>query len=144
MEIYNWILVVHIFGILAWMSCLFYLPRLFVYHIENIDKKDFCDICEVQERKLYIFIGMPALSAVLFSGIGLLYLNPNLLHSGGFMHAKLFLVFLLMVFYFSCKIFMKQLKAKTCTKTTKFFRIYNEIPTILTIFILILIVIKPF
>ena len=144
MELYNWILVLHIFGILSWMTCLFYLPRLFVYHIENIDKKDFCDVVEVQEKKLYAFIGMPAFGLVIFSGLILLYLNPSLLSGAGFMHAKLLLVFFLAVFYFSCKVFMNQLKEKACTKTTKFFRIYNEIPTVLTILIIILIIVKPF
>jgi putative membrane protein len=144
MEVYNYIVVVHIFAILSWMTCLFYLPRLFVYHIENIDKQDYCDVVEVQEKKLYTFIGMPALATVLISGIALLYINPSLLQGAGFMHTKLLLAFFLMIFYFSNKVFINQLKEKTCTKTSKFFRIYNEIPTVLTIFILILIVIRPF
>ena len=64
MEYYTWILTFHIMAFMSWMSMLFYLPRLYVYHVENLDKKDFTDIIKVQEFKLYKYIIINSLKVI--------------------------------------------------------------------------------
>jgi len=80
MEYYNGILAFHIMAVMSWMALLFYMPRLFVYHVENKDKQDFTDVVEIQELKIYKVIGFPAMIAALISGGIMLYLNPEFLN----------------------------------------------------------------
>ena len=91
MEYYTWILTFHIVAFMSWMTMLFYLPRLFVYHVENIEKKDFVEVVKIQEYKIYKYIGMPAMWATIASGITMLTLNPILLdfETSPWMYAKL-------------------------------------------------------
>ena len=56
MEYYTWILTFHVVAFMSWMAMLFYLPRLFVYHVENIDKKEYVEIVKIQEFKIYKYI----------------------------------------------------------------------------------------
>ena len=81
--------VVHILSFVSWMAALFYLPRLFVYHTENIDKKEFVNIVEVQEEKLYKYIAHPSMVVSLLSGYFLLASNFAIMSGSGFMHVKL-------------------------------------------------------
>ena len=90
MAYYTWILAFHVMGFVSWMAFLFYMPRLFIYHRENADVKAFTDVVEVQEYKLFKYIGMPAMWATVLSGTLMLYLNSGIFSSGGWMHAKLF------------------------------------------------------
>jgi putative membrane protein len=124
----------HVIAVLSWMSMLFYLPRLFVYHVENKDKKEFVEIVKIQEFKLYKYIGAPAMWATIVSGGFLIYLNMELLMNP-WMHAKLFLVLLLILYSFSLDTMRQQLACDKCNKSGKFFRAYNEVPTILAILI---------
>jgi len=126
------------------MAMLFYLPRLFVYHMENIEIQEYINIIKIQEIKLYKYIGLPAFWATFISGITMLLVNPSIFSSGGWMHAKLTLVILLIIYSFSLGYYLQQLANNKCTKSGKFFRFYNEIPTLLAIGIIILVVIKPF
>lgn len=140
---YNYLLTFHIVAFTSWMAMLFYLPRLFVYHVEHWEKKEFKEVVTIQEDKLYNFIGWPSLLATLTSGLALLIINPALFQSGGWLHVKLLATFLLVIYHFSLGYFKKQLK--TCpTRSGRFFRIYNEVPTILMIMIVICVVAKPF
>ena len=70
------ILTFHVIAVMSWMAMLFYMPRLFVYHQENKDKKDFTDIVKIQEDKIYRVIGAPAMWATIISGSLLIYINP--------------------------------------------------------------------
>jgi putative membrane protein len=124
------------------MAMLFYLPRLFVYHVENIDKKDFVDIVKIQEYKIYKYIGMPAMWATIISGATMIYLSPELFKSGMWLHAKLTVVILLVIYSFSLEYFRKQLEENRCKRSGKFFRAYNEIPTLLSILIVTYVVVK--
>jgi len=144
MAYYTWILAFHVMSFISWMAMLFYLPRLFIYHREHADNKAFGEVVEVQEYKLYHYIGVPAMWATILSGSAMLYLNPGIFQSGGWMHAKLFFVALLIAYSFSLNKIRKTLKENPYYKTGKYFRVYNEIPTLLMIFIVIMVVIKPF
>ncbi|MDY0321628.1 MAG: protoporphyrinogen oxidase HemJ [Arcobacteraceae bacterium] len=144
MEYYTWILAFHVLSFISWMAMLFYLPRLFVYHSEHKEKKEFVEVAKIQEYKLYKYIGVPAMWATVISGISMLLLNPSILSGGGWMHAKITVVILLIAYSYSLDFYRKQLEADSCEKSGKFFRAYNEVPTILAIFIVIFVVVKPF
>lgn len=141
---YLWIKVFHIVFFVSWMAVLFYLPRLFVYHAENRDNEGFIKVVKVMEKKLFYFIGIPAFVITVITGLSMIFINPDLLKSGGWLHAKIFLVLLLSAFYFHNEYVRRRFEKGICNKSGKFFRIYNEIPTILLILIVILVIIKPF
>jgi protoporphyrinogen IX oxidase len=144
MAYYNWILAFHVMSMITWMAMLFYLPRLFVYHVEHADNKGFVEVVQIQEHKLYHYIGVPGMWATILSGLTMIALNPGLFQGGGWLHAKLTAVVFLIAYHFMLGRYKKQLKEGTCTKSGKFFRAYNEIPTLLMIFIVIMVVVKPF
>lgn len=142
MDYYLWILVFHVMAFMSWMAMLFYLPRLFVYHVEHAEKKEFTQVVEIQEFKLYKYIGLPALWATVLSGLAMIALNPSVMTSGGWMHAKLTAVAVLMAYSFSLEHYRKQLAKGACTKSGKFFRAYNEVPTALSILIVTYVILK--
>jgi putative membrane protein len=146
MEYYTWILTFHIMAVMSWMAMLFYLPRLFVYHVENIEKKEFVDVVKIQEYKIYKYIGAPAMWATIFSGIAMLSLNTSLLDFSlnPWMYAKLFTLLVLIVYSFSLEKYRKELEADVCKKSGKFFRMYNEMPTMLSILIVAYVITKSF
>jgi putative membrane protein len=123
------------------MALLFYLPRLFVYHQENKDKKEFVEIVKVQELKIYKIIGFPAMLATIISGVILIVSNPELLKEAWF-HAKLTLLIILIAYSFSLEYYRKQLANDICKRSGKFFRAYNEIPTLLAILIVTYVITK--
>ena len=123
---------------------LFYLPRLFVYHREHADNQGFVEVVRIQEYKLFAYIGVPAMWASLVSGAAMLWLNPALLQSGGWMHAKLVLAALLVAYHLSLGILRKRLEADAHYKSGKWFRAYNEVPTLLMIGIVIMVIVRPF
>lgn len=146
MEYYTWILTFHIMAVMSWMAMLFYLPRLYVYHVENKNKKDFVDVVKIQEFKIYKYIGAPAMWATIISGAVMLYLNPYLLsgETGGWMHAKLLVVFFLIIYSFSLEKYRKELEIGNYKKSGNFFRAYNEVPTILALLIVGYVITKTF
>jgi putative membrane protein len=143
-EYYSWILAFHVMSFASWMAVLFYLPRLFIYHVEHKSNgKAFTDVIEIQERKLYSFIGVPAFWATLISGLAMIALNIGLFESGIWLYIKLVTLVFLIAYHYSLNVIRKKLEADTCTKTGKQLRFYNEVPTILMIIIVIMVVIKP-
>jgi putative membrane protein len=128
----------------AWFAVLFYMPRLFVYHAENADNKGFVEVVKVMERKIYYAIGVPSMWATIISGSIMIALNPGLFQSGGWLHAKLTLVAILIGYFFSMGHYYKKLLADDCHKSGKFFRFYNEAPTILLLLIEAMVIVKPF
>jgi putative membrane protein len=98
----------------------------------------------VQEYKLYTYIGVPAMWATILSGSLMLYLNTAIFQSGGWIYVKLFLLTLLVSYSFSLNTIRKKLISDPYYKTGKYFRFYNEVPTLLMIFIVIMVVVKPF
>lgn len=139
---YNWIVWFHLISLISWFAALFYMPRLFVYHAENADNTRFVEVVKVMEMKIYKYIGIPAMWATVATG---LYLAFEIGFSGnGWIHAKIFLVLILMAYFFSLGYFRKKLLVDECIKSGKFFRIYNEVPTILLMVIVGLVIFKPF
>lgn len=135
----------HVLSFMAWMAMLFYLPRLFVYHVEHGDKKEFTKVVEIQERLLYKAIGLPAFIATLTSGIALIIITPSYFKDpSGWFHVKLLLLVFLIVYSFSLECYRKQLKDGTCKRSGKFFRAYNEVPTYLSILIVVYAVCRDF
>lgn len=143
MEYYSWILTFHVVSFMSWMAMLFYLPRLFVYHVENIDKKEFVEVVKIQEYKIYKYIGNPAMWTTILSGIAMLILNNSLL-TQDWMYAKIFMLILLVAYSLSLEYYRKQLEKNECKKSGKFFRMYNEQPTMLAILIVGYVITKNF
>jgi putative membrane protein len=140
----------HIISMVSWFAVLFYLPRLFVYHVENGTNQGFIDVVEVMEMKIYKYIGVPSFWATLLSGTALIimstqqYNGVNVFQMGGWMHAKMTLVAILIGYFFTLGHYRLKLKENTAYKSGKFFRIYNEVPTLLLIGIVALVIVKPF
>ena len=143
MEYYTWILAFHVMSFVSWMAMLFYQPRLYVYHAEHADNPGFVEVVKIQEYKLIKYIGVPAMWATILSGATMLWLNPALLRMP-WMHAKLLFVALLIAYHFTLEYHRKRLMENPRYKPGKFYRFYNEVPTLLMIGIVIFVVIKPF
>ncbi|MDD3475946.1 MAG: protoporphyrinogen oxidase HemJ [Sulfurimonas sp.] len=139
---YSWIVWFHILSFISWYAVLFYLPRLFVYHAENADNEGFVKVVKVMEMKIYKYIGIPAMWATLLSGT---YLAIELGFSGNaWLHAKILFVVILVAYFFSLGYFREKFLKDECDKSGKFFRMYNEVPTILLLIIVAMVIIKPF
>tara|TARA_B100001123_G_scaffold440963_1_gene581185 strand:- start:19 stop:453 length:435 start_codon:yes stop_codon:yes gene_type:complete len=133
----------HLIAIVSWMAGLLYLPRIFVYHVENKNNKDASNIFKVMERKLYFYIMMPAMILSWLFGL-------FLIHSIGFdrltekwLQIKLILVLILTIYHFFLGICLKKLNLETNVYSSKFYRVFNEIPTILLILIVFIVIFKP-
>ncbi|SFV69004.1 Protoporphyrinogen IX oxidase, novel form, HemJ [hydrothermal vent metagenome] len=144
MAYYNWILAFHVMSFVSWMAMLFYQPRLFVYHSENGDNEGFVKVVQRQEYILNKAIGTPAMWATIISGATMLYLNFAIFQSGGWIYAKLLALVFLIAYHFSLESLRKSLIENSHYKSGKWFRFYNEVPTLLMIFIVIMVVVKPF
>ena len=133
----------HLIAVISWMVGLLYLPRIFVYHVENSEKKEATEIFEIMERRLYFYIMRPAMIATWLFGVILIYINGLDIFSQLWMHIKLALVIFLTIYHEYLGICLKSFKLKTNTKTSKFFRIINEVPTIILILIIFIVIFKP-
>jgi len=133
----------HLIAVISWMVGLLYLPRIFVYHVENSEKKEATSIFETMERRLYFYIMRPAMIATWLFGVILIYINGLDIFSQLWMNIKLALVIFLTIYHEYLGICLKSLKLRTNTKTSKFFRIINEVPTIILILIIFIVVFKP-
>lgn len=138
-----WIKALHIISIIAWMAGLLYLPRLFVYHCAVAPGSEAYQLFTVMERRLLRFIMAPAMTAAYVFGIWMLVLIPELLHDP-WLHAKLSLVVLLTVIHHLMIPWHRAFAEDRNHRSSRFFRIANEIPTVLMIGIVILVVVKPF
>lgn len=135
-----WIKSLHIIAVICWMAAIFYMPRLFVYHAmaeDQVGRERF----KIMERKLMRGIMTPSMIASLVFGIWL-WLAYGF--SGGWLHAKLLLVVLLIVYHFWCAATMKKFANDTIPHGHVFYRWLNELPVFLLIGIVILVVVKPF
>ena len=133
----------HLIAVVSWMAGLLYLPRIFVYHAENKEKKEVTDIFEVMEKKLFYYIMRPAIIFTWIFGIILIYLNGIEIFSQLWMQIKIVLVALLSVYNEYLGKCLISLRNNSNTKSSKFFRIINEIPTIILIFTVFLVIFKP-
>lgn len=141
---YHWLLALHIIAIICWFAGLFYLPRLFVYHAmsqDNTTQKTFC----IMEHKLNYYIMIPSMLVTILSGLLLMhfyFINHQIIST--WLLIKLALVICLIAYQFSCTHYVKVFKAKTNSHSHRFYRIFNELPTLLLLVIVVLAVVKPF
>ena len=133
----------HLIAVVSWMAGLLYLPRIFVYHVENKEKKEATEIFEVMEKRLFFYIMRPAMILTWIFGLILIYLNGIEIFSQLWMQIKIVLVVLLSAYNDYLGKCLMALKNNTNTRSSKFFRIANEIPTLMLIFIVFLVVFKP-
>lgn len=139
---YLYVKAFHLIAMVAWYAGLFYLPRLFVYHAQAEDTLS-RERFEIMERRLLRGIMTPAMLATLGFGLWMLWLNPFWLQVG-WMHAKLALVALLVVYHHICLVHMKQLARGSNKRSHIYFRWFNEVPLIPLVGIVLLAVLKPF
>ena len=133
----------HLIAVFSWMAGLLYLPRIFVYHVENKEKKEATDIFEVMEKRLFFYIMRPAMIFTWIFGLILIYLNGIEIFFQLWIQIKIVLVVLLSVYNDYLGKCLRSLKNNTNTRSSKFFRIINEIPTVLLIFIVFVVIFKP-
>jgi putative membrane protein len=139
---YEWLKAFHIIAVIAWMAGMLYLPRLFVYHCEADVGSTQSETFKVMERRLLKAIINPAMILTWVLGLWLAW-------QGGWfkapwLHAKLLLVILMSGVHGMLSRYVKDFAADRRRKSPKFFRIINEVPTVLMILIVILVVVKPF
>lgn len=136
-----WLKTFHIVFVVAWFAGLFYLPRLFIYHLEATEPREH-ERFVVMERRLLAITHIGAAGALLF-GIALLLTVPVYLKFG-WLHAKLAGVLLLIVYHGYCVRLAADFRNRRNTKSSRWLRIYNEAPGVLLIAIVALVVLKPF
>jgi len=139
---YEWVLWFHVISFISWFAVLFYLPRLYVYHVENIENSGFLEVVKIQEMKLYKYIGVPSMWATVLSGTALIFMGDWM--SSPWLHVKLLFLVILIGYFHSLGVLRIKLLEDRCTKSGKFFRMYNEVPTILMLLIVAMVVFKPF
>ena len=132
----------HLIAVISWMAGLLYLPRIFVYHCES-NQESQRNVFKTMERKLYNYIMMPAMLLSWLFGI-------LLIHSLGFsvflelwMQIKIILVIILTYYHFTLGKYLIDFAIDNNQKSSKFFRIYNEIPTIILIVVIFVVIFKP-
>jgi putative membrane protein len=138
-----WLKAFHIIAVITWFAAIFYLPRLFVYHADatdTISRERF----KIMERKLYRGIMTPSMIVVIALGAWMIALNPDFYLSQGWLHAKLTLVTLLVVYHFYCGHLLKIFRDDRNERSHVFYRWFNEIPVFLLLGIIILVVVRPF
>jgi putative membrane protein len=139
---YLWIKAIHIIAVIAWMAALLYLPRLMVYHCSAAKGSIQSETFKLMERRLLRLIAAPAMIVAWLAGLWLLHETGA--WRSGWMHAKLVLVLGLSAMHGVMAKWVKQFAADTNTRPERFYRIANEVPTLLMIAIVVLAVVKPF
>lgn len=139
-----WVKALHIISVVTWFAALFYLPRLFVYHAmcdDEIGNERF----KIMERKLYRGIMTPSAVLTLIFGVWLLsYYSLEQLAIMHWLHAKLTLVLLLLIYHGYCRHLLRQFSNDQNTHTHIFYRWFNELPVLILLAVVILVVVKPF
>lgn len=141
-DAYHWIKVVHIAAIISWMAGMLYLPRLFVYHAEAPQGSQQAKTFVVMERRLMRIIMFPALVTAWITGLALAA-QAGLFHAG-WLQGKLLLVIFLTALHGYFSRIAKDFAAERNRRDARFYRILNEIPTVLMLGIIVLVVVRPF
>jgi len=133
----------HLIAVISWMAGLLYLPRIFVYHVENKNEENISNVFKVMEKKLFFYIMTPAM--VLSWLFGLLLLGSIGFDQLGskWLQIKLILIIILTVYHFFLGICLKRFSLDKNTYSSKFYRILNEVPTLLLILIVFIVIFKP-
>jgi len=141
-EWFLWLKVIHIVSVVAWMAGLFYLPRLFVYHRDMSLDSEASELFKVMERRLMAAIMRPAAAASLLSGV-LLFVAGGFEFLQVWVLGKLAAVLLLCVYHGALEGYLRRFARDERVRNARFFRILNEVPTLLLIIIVVFIVVKP-
>ncbi len=142
---YLWIKAFHIIAVISWMAGLLYLPRLFVYHSECQPKSEQSETFKTMERRLLKAIMAPAMMVTWALGLTLLFgFDAVTAEDGYWFHAKLGLVILLTLFHIYLGKLAAEFAADKNQHRSKFYRMLNEVPTVLMIGIVILVIVRPF
>lgn len=140
-----WLKAFHVVSVISWFAALLYLPRLFVYHSQiqgsSIDDPIGNARFKVMERKLFKLMTLAAFMAVAF-GVSMLTVTPEYLLMR-WLHLKLLLVFLLIAYHGACYALLQQFASDRNSRSERWYRVFNEIPALLLIGIVILVVVKP-
>ena len=139
-----WLKALHIIAVITWMAGLLYLPRLFVYHSESVEKSQNASTFATMERKLLRLIMNPSALIVFLSGCALLAIIPKVFWLDLWLWCKLVLVISLYFCHGLMARWRKDLETGNSHRTGRFFRLFNEIPAIIMVVIVILVVVKPF
>ncbi|MBH67209.1 MAG: TIGR00701 family protein [Rhodospirillaceae bacterium] len=142
MEYFDLIKALHIISIIAWMAGLLYLPRIFVYHASVEEGSSLDQTFKIMERRLAIWIMNPAMILSFSFGLWMLFLSPELLEQG-WMQGKILLLVVLTGYHGALSRWRRFFAHNQNTLTPRFYRVINEVPTILMIGIVLLAVIKP-
>ena len=140
--IYLYIKSFHLIFIIAWMVSLLYLPRLFVYHSTVVKKSSTYNLFLLMEVRLIKIIAIPAMILTYIFGLILLHHDKTLIYESYFI-IKLILVLLLTIYQVYLILIHKMFKARNNKKSDKFYKVINEIPTILMIIVILLVVLRP-
>ena len=132
----------HLIAVISWMAGLLYLPRIFVYHSEAEDKSQ-KTVFKIMERKLYNYIMMPAMMLSWLFGVLLIHNLSFSVFSELWMQIKIILVLILTYYHFTLGRYLNDFAIDNNLKSSKFFRIYNEIPTIILIVVIFVVIFKP-
>jgi putative membrane protein len=135
-----WLKTFHILFVMSWMAGIFYLPRIFVHFVEGKKAEQQVDRLAIMGQKLYSFMTIMMMIAI---GTGL-WLWLGFGFTGGWIHAKLLFVALMLAYHFWCKARVKEMQAGHLDHSGVFYRWMNELPLVLTVVILIMVVVKPF
>ena len=141
-EWFLWLKVFHIISVVAWMAGLFYLPRLFVYHCDVALRSEASELFKTMERRLMGAIMRPAMIASVLSGV-LLFVAGQFEFLQIWVLGKLVAVFLLLLYHGVLEIYLRQFAQDLRIKSGRFFRVINEVPTLLLIIIVVFVVVKP-
>jgi len=140
-EVYLWIKALHVISVIAWMAGLFYLPRLFVYHSKAEIGSGMSDTFKIMERRLLRAIMTPAMIASWLFGLALVHVLGDV---PGWLIVKLGAVLILTAFHMLLARYVRRFGVEQRPKSERYFRIINEVPTVLLIVIVIMAVVKPF
>lgn len=139
---YEWIKALHVLAVISWMAGMLYLPRLFVYHAGTAPGSETSETFKVMERRLSRAIMTPAMIVAWLSGLWLAW-QAGFFRSG-WMHGKLTLVFLMSGVHGALMGRLRAFAEDRNVKSAAYFRVMNEVPTVLMIAIVILVIVKPF
>lgn len=140
--LYLWIKAFHVIAVIAWMAGMLYLPRLFVYHCDAPKGSAQSETFKVMERRLLKAIINPAMIVTWLLGLWLIW--DGGWYRDGWLHAKIALVLVLSGVHGWCARWVKDFAADRNTRPARFYRIWNEVPTVLLVGIVILVIVKPF
>ena len=133
----------HLIAVISWMAGLLYLPRIFVYHVENKEKKEATDIFELMEKRLFFYIMRPAMLLSWVFGLILIYINGVEIFVQLWFQIKILLKIFLSAYNEYLGKCLVALRNSTNTRSSKFFRIINEVPTVILIIVVFLAIFKP-